>query len=82
MSPETMWLGAYSPQKPPFGVRSCEVVLIHPTAILTCAFFAYHCSPDSGLNFRVYGVQQAHASWARIFEFRWALGPGWLESFD
>ena len=24
------WLGGYSPNKPPFGVRSCEVAMIHP----------------------------------------------------
>ena len=28
--PEIRWLGEYSPHKPPFGVRSCEVVIIHP----------------------------------------------------
>ena len=28
--PEIRWLGGYSPRKPPFGVRSCEVGIIHP----------------------------------------------------
>ena len=28
--PEIWWLGGYSPHKPPFGARSCEVVIFHP----------------------------------------------------
>ena len=28
--PEIRWLEGYSPHKPPFGVRSCEVATIHP----------------------------------------------------
>ena len=26
------WLGGYSPHEPPFGVRSCEVVILHPVS--------------------------------------------------
>ena len=31
--PEIRWFGGYSPHKPPFGVRSCEVVIIHPESL-------------------------------------------------
>ena len=34
--PEIRWLGGYSPHKPPFGVRSGEVVVIHPEQITLC----------------------------------------------
>ena len=28
--PEIRWLGGYSPHKPPLGVRSLQVAMIHP----------------------------------------------------
>ena len=30
ISPANEVVGGYSPHQPPFGVRSCEVVIIHP----------------------------------------------------
>ena len=32
--PETRWLGGHPPHKQPFGVRLCEVVIIHPNGRL------------------------------------------------
>ena len=34
--PEIRWLEGYSPNKPPFGVRACEVVIIHPDVSNGC----------------------------------------------
>ena len=41
--PEIRWLGGYSPHKPPFGVRSCEVVIIYPGTSINWAMWHPDC---------------------------------------